>query len=509
MRIWKKRILAITFASVAMLVLSGTAQAVWVNISGLQPSYFHGNSVNFTISIDIKDPDRYVPATNISLYIRGPTNRTRVFFLNGTQIRGPPAPPSIKPVIITITPVSTPKPNESGFGIGYGCDNLTGICYNFTYGYGYGIPPANLTYIYNVSVNSTNLPPGSYNVVASLRTGKPIKPSFNSRPAAFNITPIIIKMEVTPKKINPRSRGEIKATISNDTPPGFDVASINISTVEFGPAKAKAIKNQTADKKLMLFFWTNETGIRCGDTQVNLTGKTYTELEIFGTDSIETIECAPTGEAPGGYGGMGVVTGEPFENIAKYETQERDLFANRSVVYTFVSPEIDIYQVLATGRENEYAVSIRVELLKGQSKLVKAPALGVIYAYLNVWSGSKRIEDVLIRFRVKNIWIENNNLAREDINLPIWSGDDWKPLETKEIGRDDNHTYFEAKTKGLSNFAIAGLVAPTLTPVSITPVKTPEVITPTPTPTEAPGFEIALVVLAIAAIYLLERRRRI
>lgn len=331
------------------------------------------------------------------------------------------------------------------------------------------------------------------------------------------IAPLIqVSIEINPKSINPRSRGEIKVTINN-TPPGF-VEIVNISSVRFGHdgTEAKAIRNQTADKKLMLWFNTQDTGIQCGDTSATLTGRTYPGFYIIGTDSITTVGCEGRGDGTGsgaGTGGGGVVTAEPYDNIAKHESRDGDLVANIPVTYSFTSPELAIYQVVITGKENENKVAVRVESLKGTSKLVKIDAPGNVYTNENVWAGSKRIGEVLVRFRVKNSWIETNNVARNEIQLLKWSGSEWKPLESMMTNRNDNYTYFESKTTGLSLFAISGwggVRVPLGTPVVTMPVETPpaEKVSPTPTKTKAPGFEIAAAIAAtLVVVYRFGRKR--
>lgn len=649
----------ITLAIVAMLIISaGPAQAVSVKITGLQERYTHGGSVDFQVSIDIWGSDRYVPVTNITLNITGFVNKSRVFFLNGTPISGD------ENITITNANISL---NGFEYGNGTGWDDLLNENINFGYGYGYGTG-TNLTYVYNVSVDSAQLPLGNYTASASLNAESPTKKhSFSSAPVSFEIAPIQVSMEIKPESINPRSKGRIKVTIFNDTPPGFDVASINISSVRFGPAGASVVKSETPTDKLILHFNTEDTGIQCGDTQANLTGKTNVGLDIRGIDNFrtvcaadqsmevliplnlttnrteettvatsplgnvtltipngtlavdingnpltnisinstlptnarvalsgddrvvgETVDLGPEGarfdppiqirfnytmplprgvredslevrffnastnkweplsifehnkrenyiianishfsafalvgvaaapprEAPSaaGEGSGGVTTAEPFENIAKAERIERDLVADKPILYTFKTPELGIYEIVVTGKENEPLIAIRVEALKGTSKLVAAPAPGTVYKNVNIWAGSKRVREALVRFKVENSWIEGNSLARTEVQMLRWAEGEWKTLETREIGKDDLYTYFEAKTPSLSMFAISGIKpVPTPTPeVTITPTPTPEVITPTPTPTKkpTPGFEIAASLIAIALVYLLVKKRR-
>ncbi|MEQ9731559.1 MAG: PGF-pre-PGF domain-containing protein [Candidatus Methanoperedens sp.] len=118
-------------------------------------------------------------------------------------------------------------------------------------------------------------------------------PTPTPTPLAIHVT-----IDINPKVINPNSSGKIKVTIFNNTPPGFDVASIIISTVRFGPDGAVPVGSETPANKLMLHFNTQDTGIKCGDTQASLTGTTISGQDIVGSDSIRTTECAIKNKLP-------------------------------------------------------------------------------------------------------------------------------------------------------------------------------------------------------------------
>jgi len=158
----------------------------------------------------------------------------------------------------------------------------------------------------------------------------------------------------------------------------------------------------------------------------------------------------------GGSGGGGITTAEPFANILKFERQDADLKRGSAVPYTFTSPVFSIYQVLVTGKENEGQVGIRIERLKDVSALVSRMPAGIIYANENIWIGSKRIDSVVLRFRVNNSWITENSLEKTDIKL-LRFDNGWKKLDTKEINSNSTYTYFESGSSGLSSFAISGI----------------------------------------------------
>ena len=113
-----------------------------------------------------------------------------------------------------------------------------------------------------------------------------------------------VAIDIKPGKqknvINVRSKGDIWVAIPSATSPqaAFDpLSQVDISTVEFGPHGAKAIRHRVKDKNkdgladLLLRFKIPATGIACGDSQAILSGKTFDGKSFFGADAIETVGC--------------------------------------------------------------------------------------------------------------------------------------------------------------------------------------------------------------------------
>ena len=223
----------------------------------------------------------------------------------------------------------------------------------------------------------------------------------------------------------------------------------------------------------------------------------------------------------GGSGSAGVTTSEPYNNIEKAERHDKTLFAGKPVTYTFTAPELGVYEVVVTGEANEYDIALRVEALKATSKLVSVSAPGAVYKNLNVWAGTKRIKEALIRFKVENSWLDSNNIATGNVKMVRWDGSKWVQLDTIQNTKENPHTYYEAKTGGFSLFAIVGLkegeVIPTEADATLKPIDgtTPAgEMTPAPEATEEkkgflPGFEIFAAILAVTgALYLRNKERR-
>ncbi|MGB8216013.1 MAG: PGF-pre-PGF domain-containing protein [Candidatus Methanoperedens sp.] len=225
----------------------------------------------------------------------------------------------------------------------------------------------------------------------------------------------------------------------------------------------------------------------------------------------------------GGGGGGGLETSEPYGNIAKAERYDKSLIANTPVTYTFKAPELAIYEIVVTDKENEDDIAFRVEALNGASKLVTFYPPGTVYKNVNIWAGTKRIKEALIRFKVENTWLGSNNFAGSDIKMIKWDGSKWVQIETAEKTMNSTYTYYEAKTDSFSSFAITGLkgvVVPTATPAVEETITPTEAATPTVVPTEevkkvselSTILSITLVILIIittilAAVYLSKRNK--
>lgn len=108
---------------------------------------------------------------------------------------------------------------------------------------------------------------------------------------------IDVKPGSDPNSVNPRSPGVIPvAVLGTDT---FDVASIDVTTIRFGPSGTEAAPHHSALEDvdgdgltdLVLHFLTQASGIICGDDSVSLTGRTASGQTVEGSDSLRTVGC--------------------------------------------------------------------------------------------------------------------------------------------------------------------------------------------------------------------------
>lgn len=254
------------------------------------------------------------------------------------------------------------------------------------------------------------------------------------------------------------------------------------------------------------------------NTSLNYIIANVSHFSTFGLmGSTSVVTGGPSGGGTGTGGGGGVVSGEPFDNIAMSESYDKDLIANTPVTYTFKTPGLGIYEIAFTDKESENGITLRVEALKGTSKQVTAQPPGTVYKNINILAGTQKMKEALIRFKVENSWLGSNSLAGSDVKMLHWDGSQWTQIETAQTTKDDTYTYYEAKTTSLSPFAISGtkggavVATPTVTPtVTETPKPVTTAVTP---PVKLPAITtwvyalIIIVIIAAVAYFFVIRKK--
>lgn len=207
----------------------------------------------------------------------------------------------------------------------------------------------------------------------------------------------------------------------------------------------------------------------------------------------------------------GVASTESIDNIEKRETRDQYLYANREVTYSFVTPELAVYEIIIASRKNTGLISARIELLKDTSTLVDAPPEGTVYKNLNIWLGtygfatSENIKDAAIRFKVEKLWLTDNKLSNNGISLAKWESGNWIELSTTLLKDDGDYVYYEAHTTSFSPFAVVGKP-----PVVEKPPAEEKPPTEEKKPWwKIPGFTSVFAIAGLLAVaYAMMRRRR-
>lgn len=210
----------------------------------------------------------------------------------------------------------------------------------------------------------------------------------------------------------------------------------------------------------------------------NASGVDFTLVVVTPSQSHETQQ----GSSGGGGGGG---SAENYSNIVVKEKYEQHIFKDKTTSYRFKNASNPIIYINITGNINAGAITTMVEVLRNTSMLVKTPPPGIPYVNVNIWVGTsgfavpKNIKTALIGFKVYDSWIKSNGLSSSDVKLVKWDGSQWIQLETRELGKTDEFTFYEATTNSFSPFAIVAKVPGTI------PAETPEV-TQQPITTQTP-----------------------
>lgn len=123
--------------------------------------------------------------------------------------------------------------------------------------------------------------------------------SYLVRPAAPSA--LSARIDVRPgstcNPVAPNSHGVIPVAVLSSAE--IDARDLDVASLRLGPDGAAPLGgrgvyldvDRDGELDLLVLFRTQETGIRCGDTTVGLTGATDTGVPIAGEDSIVTVGC--------------------------------------------------------------------------------------------------------------------------------------------------------------------------------------------------------------------------
>ncbi|MCG2715199.1 MAG: PGF-pre-PGF domain-containing protein [Candidatus Marinimicrobia bacterium] len=240
----------------------------------------------------------------------------------------------------------------------------------------------------------------------------------------------------------------------------------------------------------------------------NASGVDFTLVVVNPLSQSDETQQGSSGGGSGGGGGGG--SGENYSNIVVKEKYEQHIFKDKTTSYRFKNASNPIIYINITGNINAGAITTMVEVLRNTSMLVKTQPPGITYVNVNIWVGTsgfavpKNIKTALIGFKVNDSWIKSNGLSSSDVKLVKWDGSQWIQLETRELEKTDEFTFYEATTNSFSPFAIVAKVPGTI------PAETPEVTqqpittqTPTEVPTESTAIRAGTYLLIAVGIILI------
>ncbi len=156
--------IVLTLLIITLLILSGPAAAVSINVSSLPTKVKQGNSLSFTLDTNINSGEK-IPIYNISINVMNST---------GNSVGNYTFSPDGKNLTSGITvSLITSAPFGYGYRYGYGYAVPLGYKnYTFGYGYGYGYGTSSSKFEYNITITDfSKLSPGNYSLRILVDTG--------------------------------------------------------------------------------------------------------------------------------------------------------------------------------------------------------------------------------------------------------------------------------------------------------------------------------------------------
>ncbi len=149
---------------IGLVVFSPTASAIEVSVSGVSSSYTVGDTDTFKIRIDIDEGER-IPMDNITATIEKSSSVVddMTFTIDGTVIES-------GNYLVSVS--RTGYDVGYGYGYRYGYDVETGenVQFGYGYGYGYGYGTATGVLEYKVTLDTSGMSTGSYDLYATLNS---------------------------------------------------------------------------------------------------------------------------------------------------------------------------------------------------------------------------------------------------------------------------------------------------------------------------------------------------
>lgn len=145
-------------------------------------------------------------------------------------------------------------------------------------------------------------------------------------------------------------------------------------------------------------------------------------ITVTSTSSSISSSTSSSSSSGGGGGGGSITSSENYSNILRYETHEGTLIAGQPIPYNF---NLFVYQILITGKENEYDVSVKVELLKDKPQKATVKPDGKVIQYFNVITSTKKLKEAIIRFK-----------TNQSAELLRWNDTEWEKLNYQKVYED-------------------------------------------------------------------------
>lgn len=184
---YKKHMLSsvLTILVVALLIASGPASAVNLDINGLMGSYKQGKDIKFKVEVEINHGDTDnellpIQYANVKFTKKDSEWSQTCKIIDEETVEGCD--------FLEVKKIDVTGTNNYGYGPGFGYDNGTGYNLGYGYGYGYGTNGyKNAKVTYELVIESEDLDAGKYTAAADVYAGTTSPRTFSSEPTKFTI----------------------------------------------------------------------------------------------------------------------------------------------------------------------------------------------------------------------------------------------------------------------------------------------------------------------------------
>jgi PGF-pre-PGF domain-containing protein len=157
------------------------------------------------------------------------------------------------------------------------------------------------------------------------------------------------------------------------------------------------------------------------------------------------------------------ISEEDPKNIELVEESTLSVFSDLLNSYLFRNEKNPIVYLNITGNINAGEITTIIEVLRNTSSIVESQPPGEVYKNINIricppgFAVPENIKDGSIEFKVTSSWLNENSIG--EVILYQYIDNEWVPLKTEKTVVKDENTYYSAKTRHFSPFAISGIRA--------------------------------------------------
>ncbi|MEM3737374.1 MAG: PGF-pre-PGF domain-containing protein [Candidatus Bathyarchaeia archaeon] len=153
-----------------------------------------------------------------------------------------------------------------------------------------------------------------------------------------------------------------------------------------------------------------------------------------------------------------------------YIVVPRVIAGGRADVTITKTEDLAVRSIIISVINNVNNIAINITKLPDKPASVTVNVTGKVYHYISIDKtniGDTDISNATIGFGVEKSWMTANQIHRSTITLQRYQVTGWSSLPTTEVEEDADTVYYEAKSPGLSIFAVTGQTAKTPTSISL------------------------------------------